>query len=182
MLYESIAERYAQAIFDLSMEGNALKEWEAKLSAVVETIDAHGFLGKALASPRITAEVKKDMLKKVFAGAIPGLMLNFLFILVDKGRQNYLKEILRKFTRKVQEREGTVTAQITAAVTLTPSAEKSLTSALSKYTGKTVRLECTVDPAVVGGAVVRLEGKIMDWSLASHLENIKAMMKADFRL
>lgn len=176
MLYESVVERYAQAVFELSREQNSVKEWEEKLTGIEEAVRSHSFLKRALSSPRITALAKKDMLRKVFEKTFPSMLLNFLFILVDKGRENYLGAIVKKYREKVLEMEGTVIAQVTVAVPLPPSAERSLTQALSHYSKKNVRLECAVDPHIIGGVIVRMEGRIMDWSIAGHLENVKQKM------
>lgn len=176
MLYESIAERYAKAIFDISKQQDSVKEWEDKLSMVLETLQSHKFLGKVLTSPRITNEVKKDMIRKVFKKVLPPFLLNFLFILVDKRRENYLRPIVKKYKEKVQEMEGIVTAQVTAAVQVSPQLELSIVQALSHYSGKKIKLECTVDPGILGGLIVQMEGRIMDWSVAGHLKRMRDKM------
>ncbi|MDQ7824812.1 MAG: ATP synthase F1 subunit delta [Candidatus Eremiobacteraeota bacterium] len=176
MLSDSIAERYAQALFQTALEKGAVKVWGTHLKSVMNTILASSFLSRALEHPQIPCEVKKDMLKKVFSESLPPQVLNFLYLLIDKRREGYLESIEKKYDEMVQNYEGSVAVQVTVAVPLTASLKKSLTAALSKYTRRKVLLETRVEPGLIGGVVVRLEGTIIDWSLAGQLEALHERM------
>jgi len=176
MLYDSISERYAAALFEIARDKGALKEWGVVLRGAAESLRSHPFMGKALFSPRIPPDIKKNMLSKLFAGRIPKEILSFLYLLVDKGRERYLTAIQQAYDEKCQELEGGVTALVTVAAPLGPGEENSLAGALSKFTGKKVRLEITVDPIVGGGALIRIGGKMIDWTISGHLERLRKIM------
>ena len=176
MIYESIAKRYAEALFEVASSQGAVRDWETQLLMIQDSLKGHRFISKALLSPQITHEVKSDMLRKIFAGRIPAQLLNFLNILVEKRRENYLEAIIRGYQEKVREQEGTVMARVTVASLPTARVEEELAGALSRLSGKKVRLELEVDPAIIGGVVVRMEGRLLDWSIAGHLNTMKEKM------
>jgi F-type H+-transporting ATPase subunit delta len=176
MLSESIAERYAQALFQAARDKGQIKEWERHLEHIGESVKSHPFLGKVFLSPQIAEDVKKDILRKVFSKECPPELLNFLCILVDKGRECYLESISDNYAHKVQELEGGMTARITVASPLTRQQETGLIKALSGFSGKKVKIETSIDPAIIGGLVIRMEDRILDWSIAGHLEHIRDRM------
>ncbi len=176
MQYDQISERYATALFELAREKGALNEWGVALRESVKSLKSHPFMGRALFSPRIPPEIKKDMLHKLLATRLPKELLSFLNLLVDKGRERYLTAIQDEYDEKCQELEGGVTAMVTVAVPLDPGEERDLAMALSRFTGKKVRLETAVDPIVGGGALIRMGGKILDWTISGHLERLKNIM------
>ncbi|MHC9543868.1 MAG: ATP synthase F1 subunit delta [Vulcanimicrobiota bacterium] len=176
MQYDSISERYAAALFEIAREKGALKEWGVMLREAAMSLKSHPFMGRALFSPRIPSDIKKEMLSKLFAAKLPKELLSFFYLLVDKGRERYLTAILNEYEEKCQELEGGVTAVVTVAVPLDPGEERNLASALSHFTGKKVRLEITVDTIVGGGALIRMGGKILDWTISGHLERLKKIM------
>jgi len=176
MQYDSISERYAAALFEIAREKGVIKEWGDVLREAAISLESHPFMGRALFSPRIPSDIKKEMLSRLFASRLPKELLSFFYLLVDKGRERYLSAILHEYDEKYQELEGGVTAAVTVAVPLEPGEEKNLAAALSRFTGKKVRLEITVDTIVGGGALIRMGGKILDWTISGHLERLKKIM------
>jgi F-type H+-transporting ATPase subunit delta len=176
MLSESIAERYAEALFQTAQEHGQVRDWERYLLLVCESIQSHTFLGKVLYSPQIAPEVKKEILSKVFLKTLPPSFLNFFLFLADKGRERYLESIRNAYSLKVQELEGMLTARITVASPLSPALEAGLALALSRHTGKRVKLSTSLDPDLIGGVVIRMEDMILDWSISGHLQNLKEKM------
>lgn len=176
MQYDSISERYAAALFEIAREKGALNEWGSMLREATKSLKSHSFMGRALFSPRIPSDIKKEMLTKLFAARLPKELLSFLCLLVDKGRERYLTAILNEYEEKCQELEGGVTAMVTVAVPLDSDEERNLAAALSHFTGKKVRMEITVDRIVGGGALIRMGGKMLDWTISGHLERLKKIM------
>lgn len=173
---ESVVERYAEALILLARERSQVKEWQISLRGALLAIEGHRFLKKALYSLQIPKEVKKAILGKVFSGTLAPPLLNFLFLLVDKGRERFLKSMVIKYDEKVREQEGTLAAMVTLAAEPSDDTLAALEKALSRHAGKPVKVEYTVDPLIIGGAVVKLDGKMLDWSIAAHLASLKEIM------
>jgi F-type H+-transporting ATPase subunit delta len=173
---EKVVERYAEALIQLASERSLVKEWQLSMRGALLAIENHRFLKKALYSLQIPKEVKKAILSKVFSGTLALPLLNFLYLLVDKGRERFLKSMVIKYDEKVRELEGTLAATVTLAAVPADDTLEALEKALSRYEGKPVKVDYTVDPAIIGGAVVKLDGRLLDWSIAAHLASLKELM------
>jgi F-type H+-transporting ATPase subunit delta len=173
---ESVALRYAEALIQLAQEKSQVKEWQAGLKGALMAIEGHRFLGKALYSLQIPQEVKKKILSRVFSSTLAPPLLNFLLLIVDKGRERYLKRMVIKYDEKVRELQGIIAATVTLAAPPSPESLVSLEAALSRHAGKTVTVDYTVDPSIIGGVVVKMDGRMLDWSISAHLAELKERM------
>lgn len=173
---ESVALRYAEALIQLAQEKSQVNEWGTGLKGALLAIEDHRFLRKALYSLQIPQQVKKEILSKVFSGTLAPPLLNFLFLIIDKGRERYLKRMVIKYDELVRGLQGVLAAMVTLAAP--PSAESLavLEAALSRHAGKPVKVEYTVDPSIIGGVVVKMDGKMMDWSISAHLTELRERM------
>lgn len=176
MYHDSVAERYAQALFEAAKDIGMVKQWEEKLRIILLTIKNDRFLSRALFTPKIPSDVKKDMLKRVFSSEISTPLRNFLYILIDKGRENYLKDIFDCYVDKVLDLDRAMTAKVVVAVPLSPETEVKVADALSRYSGLKIKLEVSIDPDIIGGIIVRMGGKIMDWSISGQLSQLRERM------
>ena len=94
----------------------------------------------------------------------------------ERKRLSSLDVAVEEYRRLVNERESVVTAKVTSAVPLTESELAALQSKLEKKSGCTVRTECTVDPSILGGLIVEMDGAVMDGSISHRLREIKEVM------
>ena len=173
-----VGARYAQALFDLAVETNALDPIEADLKSLKAMRAESRDLRDVLASPRFTADDKAKSLAAIGARAgFNATTGKFLGLLAANGRTGALSDIIAAFERLLAKRRGTVSAEVTTAVALTDAQTESLKSALRQALGKDPRIETRVDPAILGGLKVRVGSRLYDASLKSKLDSLKFALK-----
>jgi F-type H+-transporting ATPase subunit delta len=173
-----VGARYAQALFDLAIETNALPEVEADLEALEAMRAASADLRTLLGSPKFTAEDKARGLAAVAEQA--GLSLTtrkFLGLLAANRRTLALEAVIKAFRRLAAARRGVVSAQVVTAIPLTEAQTAGLAAALRAALGKEARIEARVDPAILGGVKVRVGSRLYDASLKSKLDSLKFALK-----
>lgn len=170
--------RYAQALFDLAVETNALDPIEADLKSLKAMRAESKDLRDVLVSPRFSAEDKTKALKAIGERAgFNATTGKFLGLLAHNGRTGALADIIAAFERLSAKRRGAVSARVTTAVALTDAQTDSLKSALRQALGKDPQIETKVDPAILGGLKVRVGSRLYDASLKSKLDSLKFALK-----
>lgn len=175
MRAEIIARNYAETLVDLAQRNGGLPTVEQFAAAVEELSEllADGRVRAFLATPRITAEQKKDALRKALAGRVPELFLRFVMVVVDKRRQNLLGEIVEQFRLRVDELAGRVRVQVEISHTPDAALQADIGNALARRLGKTVFPTFVVNPELLGGMVVRMGDEILDGSLKSRVTGLR---------
>jgi F-type H+-transporting ATPase subunit delta len=161
----AVALKYARALFDAAIEEDRVNETAADMASVGKLAQQDAsFLG-FLVSPEVLTEHKLEFIQSVFASRLSPLVVNYLRLLVNKTRINFLPEMCEEFVRLVEEHRGILRAEVLTAVPMDQDQETKLRDRLSRITGKEILLEKRVDPQVLGGVVVHLGNKILDGSL-----------------
>ena len=175
-----VADRYARALSEVIEEGSELDAALVQLDDFIAAHEAHPQLRSALGNPAIEADARRRVLDDLLSAMeITGPVSNLLRVLLKRGRLNALKNVRRSIAKIADSRMNRTTAKIRSAEALTSDQSERLQRGLSAYAGKTVRLDATVDDALGGGVVVELEGKILDGSLRTRLEQIKRAVLAE---
>jgi len=174
----AISNRYGEALFALAKENNAISQWQQQLDEVEAVLRQNQDFGQLLASKSISVAKKKETLQTVFAHQIDDRILHFLFVLVDKDRQEYFYDIVSAFHQLVDDYNGILKAKVTVALPLTEKEEADLVSALEKRFSAKVRLELETDPAIIGGIRVQVGDTVYDGSLSHQLDEMaRRLMK-----
>jgi F-type H+-transporting ATPase subunit delta len=174
---KALAERYASALVDVTLENKQADQVKQELAAfaamVRESADLHAFL----ANPSIGRAVKHAAIEQLVArmGASRTLR-NYLFVIVDQRRAGMLLEIELAFSALLDARQGLTRAAVTSAADLTAEERAELGAALVKLTGKKVQAQFNTDPALIGGAVVKIGSTIYDGSVRAQLNRLRARM------
>ena len=174
----SLAGRYASALFDLARD-------ERQIDAVGRSLDA---LSQALVNSKDFAElvasplVSRDEAGKAFAALAPQLGLdpitaNFLGVLARNGRKGELRNVIRAFRRLAAEHRGETTAEVITARPLNDDQVAALKAQLRARAGRDVTIDATVDPAILGGIVVKLGSQQIDASIRTKLNRLASAMK-----
>lgn len=173
-----VGARYAQALFDLADETNALSAVEADLKSLKGLRAESADLRTLLVSPRFNGEDKAKGLGAIAERAgYSDITRKFLGLLAANGRTSALGDITASFERLVATKKGLVNAQVTTAVAMTKAQNDALAAALSGALGKTPQIETRVDPAILGGVKVRVGSRLYDASLKSKLDSLKFALK-----
>lgn len=177
----TIARNYAEALLALARKANDLPGWGRMISDVANAVEQDERLRRFLEAPQIAAEQKNEILGKAFQDRVPRLFLRFLQKLVDNRRQMLIPLIAREYHQLVDEVEGRVHAQVTVARPVDDAGRDAIAAQLSRALGKTVVPHVAVNPAILGGLVVRVGDTVMDGSVRRRLSMLRGRLLASSR-
>jgi F-type H+-transporting ATPase subunit delta len=173
-----VAGRYATALFELALEGNALEQVAADLTRFNEALDAVEDMQRLVKSPVFSAEEQGRALAAILEELkIEGLTRNFLLLAAKNRRLFATPDMIRAFRAMLARHRGEIGATVTAAAKLTDSQITALRQALTAALGKEVMLEERVDASLLGGLVVKVGSRMVDSSLRTKLNSLKVAMK-----
>lgn len=174
-----VAGRYARALFELALDAKSVDAVKADIEKFAGMIEESADLRRLVRSPVFGTEERSRALSAVLAKAgIGGLASNFLMFVAANRRLFSVGEMIRDFRKLVARWKGEVTAEVTAAEKLSDAHLEAIKNALKSVTGeKTVDLHVKVDPAIIGGLMVKLGSRMVDSSLRTKLNAIKHAMK-----
>lgn len=178
MREESVARRYAAALFAQAQKYDALTLAQGDLKSVAQTLESAGDLRATLAQPLVTQQRKKNILADTFASQVSAATLAFLNLLVDKRRITLLGDVAAEFEQMVRQARNVASAQATSAVPLTAEQIASLERSLEARTGKDIELTTDVDPSLIGGILVRIGDTVLDGSVRGNLERLREQLLA----
>lgn len=176
MLRGAVARRYAQALYEIAQAQNALETMEQELKGVAEAIEGTKELQKVLYHPQVLPAEKKNLLKALFADKVSAETLKFLSLVVDKRRENYIAGISAEFTALANAARGKVAAEVISAAELDQEQKQDLIKVASRMAGKEVETTFAVDPALIGGVVVKIGSKVIDGSIKTRLATLKSRL------
>ena len=173
-----MAGRYATALFELALEASAVEAVEADLDRFDALVAESTDLTRLVRSPVFSAEEQLQALSAVLdRTGISGLAANFLKLAASNRRLFAVRDMIKAFRALVAQHKGEVTAEVTVAESLKDQHVDALRAALKSVTGKDVDLDIKIDPAIIGGLVVKLGSRMVDSSLRTKLDGIKHAMK-----
>jgi F-type H+-transporting ATPase subunit delta len=173
-----IAQRYAQAVFDLSRESGDLAKLEADVTALDAAIHESRDLRETLASPVLTRDEQARAVGAV-AGAmgLGEVLANTLRLMASKRRLFVVPGMVATLRDMMADERGEITAEVRTAKALSDAQAAKLSEALKSSTGKDVRLDVTVDDGLIGGLVVKLGSQMIDTSIRAKLDALQNTMK-----
>jgi F-type H+-transporting ATPase subunit delta len=177
---KSASLQYANALADIALAQGAAEPAARQLNDFGSAYAQSAELRTFLASPAVTVEAKHAVIEKINGrmGASK-IIRNFLFVITDHRRTQLIPEILAMFQQVIRQRQGVAEAQISSAVELSAAQKKELAATLTKVTGKKIETKYSLDPALLGGAVVRIGDTIYDGSLRSRLNEMRSRLAAE---
>jgi F-type H+-transporting ATPase subunit delta len=176
MRTSGIADTYARSMMDLASLADTVVAAEAQLKDIVMTVRGHVDLRDALSSATVPAEKKREVLRGIFGEHVDPAVLAIVQVIVEAGHVDALGDVASAFTSLVEEQLGVVPAEVTTAVPLTDALRASIGDKLSSLVGKHVVLRERVDPAILGGIVVNVAGRVLDGSLLKQLNGVRAAL------
>ena len=174
----TIARNYAEALFELARKGGDLEGWGAMISDVADAMTRDARLRHFLESPRVSADQKNEILAKAFQDRMPRLLVRYLQALVRNRRQMMIPHIAEQYRELVDEAEGRVHAQVTVANDASQEERDAIARDLGRVLGKRVVPHVTVNPAILGGVVVRVGDIVMDGSVRRRLSLLRNRLES----
>ena len=171
-----LQSEYAQALFELALgEGNT-REVSDALDLVEREMAENPSYAALLASPAIPRKERMASLETVFGKSVPRTVLVLLQLMVSRGHASDIDEMIRAYRILEREHRKESVAYVTSAVELTEEQQAALRGRLEQMFSRKITLRCEVDPSLIGGIRVETEGRVLDGSIRSRLEQIKEVM------
>lgn len=161
-----------EAAREVGKENQILEEAQAVVQLIEDEPDLHQFINY----PGVSADEKKEVLKNIFEGRICEELLNFLYILVDKRRTMNFGRIIKVYKSLVEKEEGVSYGTVYSVVKLSDERIAELEEQTSKLLQMKVKLENEIDPSLLAGFKVLVEGKIIDASYRKKFDELASQM------
>jgi F-type H+-transporting ATPase subunit delta len=172
----SAVSTYAEALFEAAREREELEEVLDDLREFVTVLRENEELRLFFYGGQVPERQKRKAIEGLTEGMTTSTT-NFLKVLSDNGREEILEDVLRQYEELVKEHLGRIEVEVTTAVELSEDSERRLKERLGKVLeGREVTLETRVDPDLLGGAVFRFGGRMMDGSIRGRLESLREGM------
>ncbi len=164
---------YAEALFTLAVEDNAVEEYSCALNTVKSVVEENPEYIDFLCSPAISLPERVQAIDEAFSEGFPENVVSFLKILCENGRIRTLMGCIEEFGKFVMELSSTTVAEVYSAVPLDDEQKKNICLKLSKVTGKNVEAVYIIDESLIGGIKIEVEGKTFDGSIKHRLSEVK---------
>jgi len=167
-----IARRYAKALINLAEKD--LENTGKSLTALADVFSNSAELSEVLSDTKVSSQIKQNVLKEILKKIkVSKLVDTFIRYLLAKRRIVLLPNIERAFNLFLQEKLGRIEAGITVAQEISEVTVGKLEKAISRYSGKEVSVNITIDPAIIGGIVTRIGSVVIDGSIHTQLNQIR---------
>jgi F-type H+-transporting ATPase subunit delta len=177
-IVSGVPGRYANALFELANEQKSADAVGAQLAAFQAAIDASEDLQRVVRSPVYSAEDQMAAVDAIGAAVgVSGVALNFIKLVARNRRLSAISDMIKAYRMLLASAKGETAAEVTSAEPLTKEQLADLKSALKASLKRDVTLSERVDPAILGGLIVKAGSQMIDNSLKTKLDNLKIAMK-----
>ncbi len=177
---KSASLQYANALADVALAQGAADAAVKQLADFASAFGVSAELRNFLSSPAVARDAKHGVIEKICSRVGAGKIIrNFLFVIADHHRSHILPEIVASFQEVIRQRQGIAEAEISSAVELSAAQKKRFAQSLERLTGKKIQAKYSLDPALLGGAVVRVGDTIYDGSVRNSLNEMRARLVAE---
>ena len=173
---ERLSTLYATALFELALENGKTDEFLEQAILIRDTLQDEQ-CRRILVHPHIPAAEKKQFFAKAYAGHIHDDLLGFLFLVADKNREAYMLPALTSLIGMIERHNGKVAAKIYYATSLEKEKLEVMKKILSKKLDKKVDVTLIVDPTIIGGPYIFVDGYYLDWTVKKRLRDLTVHMK-----
>lgn len=168
----TVAMTYGTALYGAAKDVNKVEEIAEELQVLETAFKDEPEIFTFLATPSIPASEKKKVIHSAFDGQMCEEMLNFLFVLIDKGRVPAFTQIARAFRELQNQDEGFSYGRMVSARPLTEEQVSRFEKEVGDLLKARVKLEVEINPALIGGVSIFIDGKVIDASVRSRLQSI----------
>lgn len=171
-----VVKRYATALFDLAVSEGAMAKYEEEVKVIVRALRDEPDFMAVLNDHKVTKENKISLVENVFTDKVSNPIVGLLVLLVNKGRQGHLLEILEAFLERVKAESGITKAVITSAVPLKEAQVTAIREKLEAGTKSKIEIETIVDTSIIAGLVIRVGDKVVDASIKGEMQTLKKQL------
>lgn len=174
-----VADVYAKALFDASMDAGNLDETREDLKALKKILESEKDFRMVLLNPAISAEKKKTMIHNVFGGRVTQYVESFLCILAERGRLSYFPLIVRRFKNMYNAETGVSKGILFTVFPVEPDKIPEIERKTSKLLRENVHLKNKPDKSLIGGFRIQVNGKLIDGSYKTALQKMAKRIKSE---
>ena len=164
-------KRYAQAVFEIALESNKLKEWQSNLEKIAQLVQDAEFTA-LVENPKLPFEPKAKLVQERL-GKINPMALNLVYLLILKGKLKTAGHISEEYNYLLNEHYGIKNAEVTTAIPLDNVEQEKLGQNFESLVGKKVSMNMQVNPEILGGFIARIDDSLIDGSIRHKLEMLK---------
>lgn len=176
---EAAARVYAQALFEIGLEGGGVAAVAADLHAIQDALNGlDEDLQVVFNLPQLRRDDKRRIINLAFEGKVGRPVLGFLNILVEKRREILFDKVVEEFDYQLDRHEGRVQVDVTSARKLDADLADALRAALEQRTHKTIVLHERIDPEVIGGLRINIGDEVLDGTLRRGLQDMRRSLAA----
>lgn len=171
-----VGKRYAEALVDVSLENGETDNYRSKLKTLVDLYKNQAEFKWLLSTPEVSSGIKKETLTKSL-GAEPGdRLVNFLMLLIDKGRIDFLPEIFKEYEVLADKRKNILNIVIVSASALDESQIERIKEKYAKeYNASSVNAKIELDNSLLGGVKIKIGDRVIDGSVRGRLEALRQL-------
>lgn len=159
---------YANALFEIAREKGLIGTLFQQLQSLGELYESHSEFRRYFTSPKIDRAHKSDAVRKMFAGKVHELVLNLLLVLVKKGRESALNNIVRAFSQFRDEAEDRAHVYVRSAVPMDSAVRAKLLATLKRHVNE-IELHETTDESLIGGMIIKIHDFVVDTTIRKQL-------------
>jgi F-type H+-transporting ATPase subunit delta len=182
LIVSVVAKRYAKALVALAGEHGRLSETGEQLQRLAKLIDDTQDLKALLHNPTIDRHFKNDLLTDLARRLRFGsLELNFVRVLLEKGRLPEMPQILALYEELAEEAQNRLRVRVKSAFPLSPALQEEVRQRFAHYTSKNIVIDQEIDPALIGGIVAQMGSLVLDGSIRNELLRLKTALVGEHR-
>jgi F-type H+-transporting ATPase subunit delta len=168
-----VARRYASALMGSAQEQGVLERVARDMQTLKDILGSSREFRLFLSSPIISIEKKRKIITELFVNQLHPMTYTFLHMLIEKGRENILPEIIIQFYSLHDEMLGIISVDVKTAVSFSNNQEKALITQLEGYSGKKVRVTFSMDKSIQGGFIAKAGDTVFDGSVRRQFERLR---------
>jgi F-type H+-transporting ATPase subunit delta len=173
---DSAGLAYANALYEAAQDANRLDKVRKDLSAFTNALAQNRSLARALFNPSFPHEAKRRIITQICAGA-DELVPKALIVLLENGRFTLIVDLEQAFLERFEREQRELSITVTTAIAIDDAKAADLGKRLEAATGQKVTIERRVDPAILGGIVLRMRDRLVDASVRTQLEELRRSLR-----
>ena len=177
MRLSRITSRYAKSLLMMSVEKNILEEVHSDMKLLQSVCKENKGFRSLLQSPIIKTDKKNEIINKILSNSVNQLTMAFITIVTNKKRESYLEGISESFVSQYRDYKNIENVSVTTAVEMDGDIKEEILTFIDGKTDKTVELTESVDPNIMGGAIMKIGDRQIDASVLKEINKLKHKFK-----
>ena len=175
---KGIAKRYASALFGLAVDQDEIPTLEKNVSVLKQAIDESVDLNSLISSPIYSRDQQKSAITSIATKMdLSGVMINTLSLMAEKRRLFVVPTFLLVLNDLISASKNEITAEVVSAKSLSKVQVEKLTKSLKKNFGKDIKINASIDQALIGGMIVKVGSRMIDTTIQAKLNLLQNKMK-----